>query len=72
MQKYALEIFYSDEGFIGLLPGLSGCSVFGETEDMALHELMIAIDLWLQTARKVGRRIPNPGEKITQWFNQEK
>lgn len=53
MQKYALEIFYSneDEGFIGLVPELPGCSAFGETEETALHELMIAIDLWLQTAR---------------------
>ena len=62
MQKYALEIFYSneDEGFIGLVPELPGCSAFGETEETALHELMIAIDLWLETARTMGRTIKNP------------
>ena len=68
MQKYALEIFYSDEEFIGLVPELPICPAFRET---ALHELRIAIDLCLQTARTMGRTIPNPGEKITQWYNQE-
>lgn len=64
IQKYTLEIFYSieDEGFIGLMPELPGCSAFEETEETALYELRIAIDLWLETARKVGRTIPNPGK----------
>lgn len=69
MHKYALEIFYSedDEGFIGLVPELPGCSAFGETEEMALHELKIAIDLWLETAKKVGRKIPKPeGKELLQ------
>ena len=64
MQKYALKIFYSneDEGFIGLVSELPGCSAFGETEEIALHELWIAIDLRLETARTMGRTIPNPGK----------
>jgi predicted RNase H-like HicB family nuclease len=69
MHKYALEIFYSedDEGFIGLVPELPGCSAFGETEEMALHELKIAIDLWLETAKKVGQIIPKPeGKELLQ------
>ncbi len=62
MQKYALEIFYSneDEGFIGLVRELPGCSAFGKKVETALHELRIAIDLWLHTARTMGRPIPNP------------
>lgn len=69
MHKYTLEIFYSDEdeGFIGLVPELPGCSAFGETEEMALCELKIAIDLWLETAKKVGRAIPKPeGKELLQ------
>jgi predicted RNase H-like HicB family nuclease len=42
---------------------LPGCTAFGETEETALCELKIAIDLWLETAKKVGRTIPNPREK---------
>jgi len=60
--KYAIEIFYSDEdeGFVAVVPELPGCSAFGETEEEALAEVKVAIDLWLDTARKEGREIPEP------------
>ena len=49
--RYAIEIFYSEE------------SAFGETEEEALREVKVAIDLWLETAGKEGRQIPKPFEK---------
>jgi predicted RNase H-like HicB family nuclease len=54
MNKYAIEIFFSeeDEGFIAVVPELPGCSAFGETEEEALKEIKIAMELWLETARK--------------------
>lgn len=60
MNRYAMEIFYSeeDEGFIALAPELPGCSAFGKDEEEALRELKVAIGLWLRTARKEGRKIP--------------
>ena len=60
--KYAIEIFFSDEdeGFIAVVPELPGCSAFGETEEEALREVKVAIDLWLETAREEGREIPEP------------
>ncbi len=60
--KYAIEIFFSgeDEGFIAVAPELAGCSAFGETEEEALGEVTVAIDLWLETARGEGREIPEP------------
>jgi len=60
--KYTIEIFYSedDEGYIAVVPELAGCSAFGETEEQALKEIKIAIDLWLSTARSIGRKIPRP------------
>ena len=63
--KYAVEIFYSeeDEGHIAVVPELPGCSAFGKTEEEALKEIKIAIDLWLETAQKEGRDIPRPFEK---------
>ncbi|KCZ70704.1 hypothetical protein ANME2D_02727 [Candidatus Methanoperedens nitroreducens] len=65
MYKYAIEIFYSeeDEGYIAIVPELPGCSAFGETEEEALKEIKIAIDLWLETAKKEGREIPKPAGK---------
>lgn len=60
--KYTIEIFYSDEdrGFIAVVPELSGCSAFGVTEEGALEEVKVAIELWVTVARKEGRDIPEP------------
>ena len=65
MSKYAIEIFYSedDEGYIAVVPELPGCSAFGEKEEDALQEIKVAIDLWLSTARRIGREIPKPQGK---------
>ena len=63
--RYAIEIFFSqeDDGFIAIVPELPGCSAFGENEEEALKEVKIAIDLWLETAKKQGLRIPIPKAK---------
>lgn len=63
--RYAIEIFYSDEdeGYIALAPELPGCSAFGNTEEEALREAKIAVSLWLETARKEHRPIPEPSKK---------
>jgi len=65
MHKYAIEIFYSeeDEGYIAVVPELPGCTAFGENEEDTLSEIKIAIDLWLETAAKEGRKIPHPKGK---------
>jgi len=65
MYKYAIEIFYSedDEGYIALVPEIPGCSAFGENEEDALKEVKIALELWLETASKEGREIPEPSGK---------
>ena len=65
MYKYAIEIFYSeeDEGYIAVVPELPECSAFGETEEEALEEVKIAMNLWLETAKKECRKIPKPHGK---------
>ncbi|MBI5253115.1 MAG: type II toxin-antitoxin system HicB family antitoxin [Euryarchaeota archaeon] len=65
MYKYAIELFYSeeDEGYIAVVPELLGCSAFGKTEEEALREAKVAIELWLETAKKEGRDIPQPHGK---------
>lgn len=62
---YAIEIFYSeeDEGFIAVVPELPGCSAFGETEERALKEVKIAMQLWLETAKEIGREISVPQKR---------
>jgi len=65
MYKYAIEIFYSseDEGYIAVVPELPSCSAFGETEEEALKEAKIAMELWLETAEREGREVPSPRGK---------
>ena len=62
MRKYIIEIFYSDEdeGFIAVAPELAGCWRLWRLKEDALHEIEIAMDLWLETAKKEGRNIPRP------------
>ena len=71
MSKYAIEIFYSeeDEGYIAVVPELPGCSAFGDSEESALEEVKLAMDLWLQTAKIEGREIPKPqGKDLLNFF----
>ena len=74
MYKYAIEIFYSeeDEGYISMAPELPGCSAFGITVEEALEEIKVAIDLWIDTAKKEGRLIPKPsGKELLKVFIEE-
>ena len=62
---YAIEIFYSEEdkGFIATVPELPGCSAFAENEERALKEVKIAMQLWLETAKEIGRDVPLPQKR---------
>jgi predicted RNase H-like HicB family nuclease len=74
MNKYTIEIFYSeeDEGYIAIVPELPGCSAFGETEEEALEEIKTAIELWIETAKKEGREVPKPkGKEILSYVYKE-
>ena len=65
MNKYHINIFYSDEdeGFIADIPDLEYCNAFGDTPQEALNELMIALELWLEEARESNIEIPEPKYK---------
>jgi hypothetical protein len=57
MHKYAIEIFYSAEDTVIF------CSAFGKSDEEALEEVKVAMDLWLETAKGEGRKIPRPWGK---------
>ena len=60
MNNYHINIFFSveDEGYIADIPDLKQCSAFGETPEEALAEVLIAKEIWLQTAKETNRPIP--------------
>ncbi len=60
--KYRIEIFRSDEdgGYIANVPDLQYCSAFGESYEEALREVLVAMELHLDTLRELSRPIPEP------------
>lgn len=60
--KYELIVFWSreDAAFVVDVPELPGCMAHGATPAEAVARAQEAIDLWLETARELGRDIPEP------------
>ena len=60
MKDYHINIFYSDDdgGYIADIPDLEYCSAFGETPLKAMQEVLIALELWLESAKANNRTIP--------------
>lgn len=64
--KYELIIYWSDEdqSFIVEIPELPGCMADGETYEQAVSNARIVIDEWIETARQLGRPIPEPKGRL--------
>lgn len=64
-QIYPIEVFWSDEdeAWIANVPDLSLCSGHGDTPQAAVEEVEVAVEAWLETARKQGLDIPKPSTK---------
>lgn len=66
MYKYKINLSWSDEdnSFIAEVPELPGCMADGATADEALKNAYRVIDEWIETARELGRNIPEPANKM--------
>jgi predicted RNase H-like HicB family nuclease len=66
MSKYEVIIYWSEEdsAFIAEVPELSGCMADGETYQEALANVETIIQEWLETAREIGRPIPEPKGRL--------
>jgi predicted RNase H-like HicB family nuclease len=62
MPKYSFNIAWSDEDgeFIATCSSFPGLSAFGETEEDALHEAKIALELFIESYRERGLQLPKP------------
>ena len=60
MTKHEIILYWSgeDEAFIAEVPELAGCAADGPTRQEALANVEIVIAEWLETARELGRAIP--------------
>ena len=59
---YHINLFHSeeDQGWIADIPDLRHCSAFGDTPEEALREVLIAKELWIESARDTGKTVPEP------------
>ena len=66
MHKYERIIFWSekDNKFIVEVPELPGCMADGDTAEHALQNAEIVISEWLETAKEIGREIPQPKGRL--------
>lgn len=65
--NYPIVIYPCEEGgYVAEIPSLKGCLAQGETLEETLQELIIVRQLWLETAQKKGKTLPNLQDAISQ------
>lgn len=65
--KYEIIIHWSKEDnyFIAEVPELPGCKSNGKTHAEALQNVEIVISEWIETAKEIGKKIPEPKGRLT-------
>ena len=60
--RYEIILYWSDadEAYIAEVPELAGCAADGATYQEALEAAKVVIDQWIETARELGRPVPEP------------
>jgi predicted RNase H-like HicB family nuclease len=66
MTKYEVILYWSSEdgAFIAEVPELAGCAADGATRQEALANVEVIIAEWMETARELGRSIPEPKGRL--------
>ena len=66
MIRYELIIYWSkeDELFVVEVPELPGCAADGRSYREALENVERVIEEWIETARELGRAIPEPKGRL--------
>jgi predicted RNase H-like HicB family nuclease len=64
--RYEMIIYWSDEdqAYIVEVPELPGCAAGGPTQADALANAQVIVREWIETARELGRPIPEPKGKL--------
>lgn len=66
MTKYPFNISWSEEDgeYLATCVSFPGLSAFGESEEEALHEAKIALELFIESYKERGIPLPKPPRKI--------
>uniref|UniRef100_Q3ASZ3 HicB-like antitoxin of toxin-antitoxin system domain-containing protein n=1 Tax=Chlorobium chlorochromatii (strain CaD3) TaxID=340177 RepID=Q3ASZ3_CHLCH len=63
---YEIIIYWSteDNAFVVEVPELPGCMADGKTYEEALNNVQVIIEEWVETARVLGRAVPEPKGRL--------
>jgi predicted RNase H-like HicB family nuclease len=66
MKNFEIIIYWSedDKSFIAEVPELAGCMADGQTYIEAVQNAEIVINEWVETAKQLGRPVPQPKGKL--------
>ena len=66
MVKYEVIIYWSedDQAYVAEVPELPGCAADGATYQEALANAETVIQEWIETAKELGRPIPEPKGRL--------
>ena len=66
MSRYEVILYWSeeDQAFIAEVPELAGCEADGATYQEALANVEVVIQEWIETAKELGRPIPEPRGRL--------
>ena len=64
--QYEIILYWSkeDDAFIAEVPELAGCAADGATYQEALANAEVVIREWIETARELGRPVPQPRGRL--------
>ena len=64
--RYEIIMYWSaeDQAFIAEVPELPGCAADGATYQEALANVQVIIMEWIETAKELGRQIPQPKGRL--------
>ncbi|HEX6031445.1 MAG TPA: type II toxin-antitoxin system HicB family antitoxin [Tepidiformaceae bacterium] len=64
--RYELIIWWSedDDAFLVEVPELPGCMADGKTYEQAVENAQTVIRQWIETAKALGREIPQPKGRL--------
>ncbi len=64
--RFEIIIYWSesDQAFIAEVPELAGCAADGPSYREALTAVEVVITEWIETARELGRPIPEPRGRL--------
>ena len=64
--NFEIIIYWSNEdgAFIAEVPELPGCMADGKTYQEAVTNVEVIVEEWIQTAKEMGRPIPEPRGRL--------